>query len=84
MTHFDYLAPARLYLGGDFTTARSLGGKRFKSAAAALRFALEEAAPVSLRGAILELADADLQGPELRRLYEAVAYPLRRKVELAA
>ncbi|WP_404405509.1 hypothetical protein [Pelagibacterium halotolerans] len=79
MTNFDYTARARLYLGSDRTTALSLGAKTFKTAAAAIRFAVEEAAPVSLRGALLIVGTEGHSGNAIRALYANPAYPLPRK-----
>ncbi|MCD7059449.1 hypothetical protein [Pelagibacterium xiamenense] len=78
MTNFDFTARARLYLGSDRTTALSLGAKTFKTAAAAIRFAMEEAAPVSLRGALLVVGAEGYSGEAIRALYSDPAYPLCR------
>ena len=49
------------------------------TAANALRFALEEAAPVSLRGARLRIGEKIFAGRELISLYRSRHYPLHRK-----
>lgn len=59
---------AQLYLGRDWPTALSLGPRRFSSAAKALCFAFEHAAPVSLRGARLLVAGRIFAGDDLTRL----------------
>lgn len=79
MPDFDYLARAELHLGSDWDTATSLGSRAFRRAAHALRFAFEEAAPISLRGARLTIGDRQFAGRELRRLYTSRHYPLPRK-----
>lgn len=79
MHHSDYLARAELYLGRDWETAAAQGPRAFPTAAKALRFALEEAAPVSLRGARLRIGDKLFAGPELAMLYRDDHYPLPRK-----
>lgn len=53
MTSRLLAAPGDLFLGSDIATARALGARRFGSVAKAVRFAMEHAAPVSLRGAML-------------------------------
>ena len=79
MTHFDFQAPAALYLGSDAHTAASQGPRSFRTAAQALRFALEEAAPVSLRGASLQLAGKRYDNSQMSRLYRSAHYPYPRK-----
>ncbi|WP_055045805.1 hypothetical protein [Devosia sp. A16] len=79
MPEFDYLARAELYLGSDWETATTLGSRAFRRAAHALRFAFEEAAPISLRGARLRIGDRQFAGHELRGLYTNHNYPLPRK-----
>lgn len=79
MPDFDYLARAELFLGSDWATATSLGHRAFRRAAHALRFAFEEAAPVSLRGARLRIGDRQFAGHELIGLYTSRQYPLPRK-----
>jgi hypothetical protein len=80
MTFIDFNARAELYLGSDHSSAKAEGGRRFRTAANALRFALEEAAPVSLRGASLIVGNRTFLGTQLTELYYAADYPLPRKV----
>ncbi|MDR3470307.1 MAG: hypothetical protein P4M09_01215 [Devosia sp.] len=79
MTHPDYQAPAELYLGRDWSTAAAQGPRAFRNAAKAIRFAIEEAAPVSLRGARLKIGGATFSGDQLTSLYGRRDYPLPRK-----
>jgi len=79
MTHTDYLAQADLYLGRDWATAAAQGPRGFRTAARALRFAFEHAAPVSPRGARLKIGKRSFAGAELAELYRHPAYPLPRK-----
>ena len=79
MTHHDYTARAELYLGRDPRSAAALGPRGFTSAAKALRFAIEEAAPVSLRGARLDVGTRTYSGDAMLALYRDRAYPLARK-----
>ena len=57
----------------------SVGCKRFKSAAEAIRFAMEELSPELLLGAYLEVEEDRFDGPAIRQLYESEAYPLKRR-----
>ena len=52
--------------------------KRFKSAAEAIRFAMEELPSELLLGAYLEVEEDRFDGSAIRQLYESEAYPLRR------
>ena len=79
MTHQDYLAHAELYLGSDRHNADAQGPRGFRTAANALRFALEEAAPVSLRGAKLKIGKRTFLRDEMIKLYRSLDYPLHRK-----
>ncbi len=79
MTNQDYLARAELYLGSDWKTAAAQGPRGFRTAANALRFAIEEAAPVSLRGARLKIGAKTLARTDMLALYHSRRYPLPRK-----
>ena len=79
MTSIDYNAPAELYLGSDRQTAAAQGPRRFRTLTQAIRFAFEEAAPVSLRGAQLIAEGRTYSAAELNWLYRSADYPLARK-----
>ena len=79
MIHSDYLARAELYLGSDQHTAFAQGPRSFRTAAQAIRFAVEEAAPVSLRGARLVIGKESFSGDDLIRLHRSPDFPLPRK-----
>lgn len=79
MTNHDYMAHAELYLGSDWQSATAHGPRDFKSAAKALRFAIEEAAPVSLRGARLKVGSRTYSRDGMLSLYRSGNYPLPRK-----
>ncbi len=79
MTHHDYHAAAELYLGSDLNSANAHGPRGFRSVAKALRFAIEEAAPVSLRGARLTIGKRSYARDEMLSLYRSRHYPLPRK-----
>lgn len=79
MTHFDFYAPAELYLGSDRRAAAAQGPRTFRTAAQALRFALEEVAPVSLKGASLQIGGHSRSNDEMIGLYRSASYPFPRK-----
>lgn len=78
MKSIDYHARAELFLGSDRATALAQGPRNFRTAAQALRFAFEQAAPVSLRGASLRIGKQSFIGDELTQLYRNSNYPLSR------
>lgn len=75
----NYDQAAELYLGSTRPAALAQGSRRFNNAARAIRFALEEAAPVSLKGASLRIGAREFSATELYRLYRQDDYPLARK-----
>jgi hypothetical protein len=79
MTFIDFNARAELYLGSDWQVAAEQGPKSFRTAAQAIRFAFEEAAPVSLHGARLQIGDRIYSNDELPWLYRSLDYPFPRK-----
>jgi hypothetical protein len=77
--HNDFLVAAELYLGSDSHSALAQGPREFRTAAKALRFAIEEAAPVSLRGARLTFGGKSFARADMLALYHSQHYPLARK-----
>jgi len=79
MATVNYNAEAELFPPRRRSSSRGPGGyKRFKSAAEAIRFAMEELSPELLLGAYLEVEEDRFDGPAIRQLYESEAYPLQR------
>ena len=76
---FDYDAPAELYPSRIKKGRSRITYRRFNTAAEALRFAMEEIPSAVLLGAYLEVDEARFDVAEMRYLYEAAAYPLKRK-----
>lgn len=65
-------SPGELFLGSDRETALALGSRHFRSAAKAIAFAVEHAAPVSLRGAMLRVGDQTFERKQIIHLHEAL------------
>lgn len=68
--HLD--APGDLFLGSDVESAQAQGPRRFRTAANAIRFAMEHAAPVSLRGATLNVRGITLSATQIRSLHRTL------------
>ncbi len=79
MAEFRYNAPADLFPMRSKKGNRPSGYRRFDTAAAAIRFAIEEMPSDLLIGTILEVDEERIDGEKIRRLYESAAYPLKRK-----
>jgi len=73
MTKGFFSLPAELFLGSDRSTALAAGPRHFTTSAKALRFALEQAAPVSLRGARLRVGSHSYGPAAMGGLYARLA-----------
>lgn len=78
MTGFDYSALAELYPGKRTSRFRTVRYHRFKSAAEALRYLVEDMPPSLLAGAILEVNEERYEADAIHALYNDQAYPLTR------
>jgi hypothetical protein len=65
--------PGELYLGSNPETAMAQGARRFSTAAKAVRFAMEHAAPVSLNGASLQIEDMTFGPRQIKSLHRQMA-----------
>jgi hypothetical protein len=76
VTAFSYDVPAELYIRYHHGPKRSLLHRRFATAAAALQFAMEDLPADAI--ILLETEQERLEGPVLKAMYDADAYPLAR------
>jgi hypothetical protein len=76
---FDYDTPAELFMAKRKGGSRApLGYRRFKTAAEAIRFAVEELPAVRTLGAWLQVGDERFDSDDIQRLYDNDRYPLVR------
>ncbi len=76
---FDYSAPAELYASASKTGKRPMRYTRFKSAAEAIKYAVEVLPPELLIGSTLEVNEERFDGFGIKALYDSAKYPLRRR-----
>jgi len=77
MPHFDYNAPAQLFLAKRTKSSRE-NYRRFATAAEAIRYAVEDLRTPRAFGVWLQVGDERFNSNEIQRLYEASDYPLRK------
>jgi hypothetical protein len=78
---FDYAASAELFVPkGKPGARRTTSYRRFRTAAEAIRFAIEEFPAIRTLGAWMRVGDERFDGDDIRRLYESDTYPRPRRV----
>lgn len=79
-TAFDYKRSAELFPTRSRKPRRNpLNYKRFDTAAAAVRYAIEELPSDLLLGAYLQVEEERFGSVGIRQLYESPRYPLKRR-----
>ncbi|MCX8999605.1 hypothetical protein NOF55_21090 [Rhizobiaceae bacterium BDR2-2] len=81
MPEFDYTTGAGLYAGKKFRGSSGPRYRRFETAAEAVRFAIEDMPGSQLRGSVLEVDETRFDDRQIRMLYDAPEYPLKRRDE---
>ncbi|MCC7251354.1 hypothetical protein [Hyphomicrobium sp.] len=78
-TRFDFDAPAELFPTASRGFRRKVVSyRRFDTAAAAIRYAIEELEPDKLTGAVLEVNEERFDDAAIRNLYASDGFPLQR------
>jgi hypothetical protein len=79
MDDFNYAAAAELYPSRRYAKSAREQYRRFKTAADALQYMMEDVPASWLIGSFLEVDERRYDGAAIRALYEAEAYPLPRQ-----
>ena len=78
---FDYAASAELFLPkGKPGARRTTSYRRFRTAAEAIRFAIEEFPAIRTLSAWMRVGEERFNGDDIRRLYDSTSYPRRRRM----
>ena len=78
MLTFDYKVPAEVFMETRKRRVRPIGYRRFRSAADAIRFAVEELPGILRSGLWLQVGNERFDHRAIQQLYESVYYPLSR------
>ena len=78
---FDYTLPAEVFMQSHNSRGRRVGYRRFKTAAEAIRFAVEELPTYPGLHTWMNVGDERLDGDAIRRLYDSGEYPLPREAQ---
>jgi hypothetical protein len=76
---FNYNAPAELFPSRRFAKSQTTLYKRFRTAADAVRYCIEEMPAKALAGSFLEVSERRFEGEAIRALYDAPDYPHERE-----
>lgn len=84
MNTFNYAAPAELYPSRRYAKSPREQYRRFRTAAEAIQYIVEDRPAAWLIGTFLEVAGRRYDGTAIRALYDAGGYPLPRNEAAAA
>lgn len=84
MENFSYTASAELYPSRRYAKSARDQYRRFKTAAEAIQYIVEDRPAAWLIGTFLEVDGRRYDGNAIRALYEADGYPLPRQQSAAA
>lgn len=84
MENFSYTASAELYPSRRYAKSARDQYRRFKTAAEAIQYIMEDRPAAWLIGSFLEADGRRYDGEGIRALYEADGYPLKRQQAVAA
>lgn len=79
MENFSYTASAELYPSRRYAKSPREQYRRFRTAAEAIQYIVEDRPAAWLIGTFLEVDGRRFDGAAIRALYEADAYPLQRQ-----
>ena len=79
MADFDYGASAELYPSRRYAKSAREQYRRFRTAADAIQFIMEDVPGSWLIGSYLEVNERRYDGDAIRGLYESARYPLARQ-----
>lgn len=79
MADFDYGASAELYPSRRYAKSARQQYRRFKTAAEAIQYIMEDVPGSWLIGSFLEVNERRYDGDAIRGLYQAAGYPLARQ-----
>jgi hypothetical protein len=82
--NFNYTASAELYPSRRYAKSAREQYRRFKTAAEAIQYIVEDRPAAWLIGTFLEVDGHRFDGAAIRALYEAEGYPLQRQQAAAA
>lgn len=77
---FDYSAESELFCAQSISRYSRVTYKRFRSAADAIRYVIEDMPANAIRSATLEVSEIRFNAEEIRSLYDSPGYPLDRVV----
>ena len=79
MDKFNYASSAELYPSRRYAKSQQTQYRRFRSAADAVRYIIEDMPSSWLAGSVLEVDEKRYEGAAIRALYDAPGYPLERQ-----